>query len=76
MMRNVQIIAARALFAGSLRGNVYGVSEKMETAWKGSVALWLLASALAVNGLYFHISETETKCFIEEVPSETMIVGT
>ena len=47
----------------------------MELAWKGSVALWLLASALAVNGLYFHISETEKKCFIEEVPAETMIVG-
>ena len=39
------------------------------------VTLLLLASALVVNGLYFHISETERKCFIEEVPSETMIVG-
>lgn len=39
------------------------------------VCLLLLASALAVNGLYFHISETERKCFIEEVPAETMIVG-
>ena len=27
------------------------------------------------RGLYFHISETEVKCFIEEVPAETMIVG-
>lgn len=26
-------------------------------------------------GLYFHIGETEQKCFIEEVPAETMIVG-
>lgn len=26
-------------------------------------------------GLYFHISETEHKCFMEEVPGETMIVG-
>ena len=33
--------------------------------WMGSVA----------KGLYFHISETEHKCFIEEVPGETMIVG-
>ena len=39
------------------------------------VYLLLLASTLAVNGLYFHISETERKCFIEEVPTETMIVG-
>ena len=29
----------------------------------------------ACHGLYFHIGETEQKCFIEEVPSETMIVG-
>ena len=43
--------------------------------WKEWGALWLLVSALAVNGLYFHISETEKKCFIEEVPAETMIVG-
>ena len=40
-----------------------------------AVCLFLLASSLAVDGLYFHISETERKCFIEEVPAETMIVG-
>ena len=27
------------------------------------------------DALYFHIGETESKCFIEEVPGETMIVG-
>lgn len=25
--------------------------------------------------LYFHIGETERKCFIEEVPDETLVVG-
>ena len=30
----------------------------------------------AVSGLYFHIGETEKKCFIEEIPDETMVVGT
>ena len=41
-----------------------------------SQALLVLVVCLgAVRGLYFHISETEQKCFIEEVPSETMIVG-
>ena len=40
-----------------------------------TVCLFLLASSLAAEGLYFHISETERKCFIEEVPAETMIVG-
>lgn len=25
--------------------------------------------------LYFHIAETERKCFIEEVPDDTLVVG-
>lgn len=29
----------------------------------------------AVSGLYFHIGEVERKCFIEEIPDETMVVG-
>lgn len=33
----------------------------------------LLASV--TNGLYFDLKETEKKCFIEDVPDETMIVG-
>lgn len=28
-----------------------------------------------VESLYFHIKETERKCFIEEVPDETLVVG-
>ena len=28
-----------------------------------------------VSGLYFHIGETERKCFIEEIPDETMVTG-
>ena len=28
-----------------------------------------------VHSLYFHIRETERKCFIEEVPGETLVVG-
>ncbi len=27
------------------------------------------------NSLYFHIKETERKCFIEEVPDETLVIG-
>ncbi len=44
---------------------------------KGLGALFLcLAVCVSLgNGLYFHIAETEEKCFIEEVPAETMIVG-
>ena len=28
-----------------------------------------------VDSLYFHIKETERKCFIEEVPDDTLVVG-
>lgn len=41
------------------------------------VAILLAAVAVGPSaGLYFHIRETEQKCFIEEVPDETMVVGT
>ncbi|XP_013931354.1 PREDICTED: transmembrane emp24 domain-containing protein 4 [Thamnophis sirtalis] len=33
--------------------------------WAGGVA----------RGLYFHIGETEKRCFIEEIPDETMVIG-
>ena len=39
------------------------------------VVLALAAYLGSSRGLYFHIAETEQKCFIEEVPAETMIVG-
>lgn len=37
----------------------------------------LLVLGLVVNcsGLYFHIAETERKCFIEEIPDETTVIG-
>ncbi|XP_018425230.1 PREDICTED: transmembrane emp24 domain-containing protein 9 isoform X2 [Nanorana parkeri] len=42
-------------------------------------AAWLLLSLAAclgpVSSLYFHIGETEKKCFIEEIPDETMVIG-
>lgn len=36
----------------------------------------LLVRGLIVNcsGLYFHIGETERKCFIEEIPDETTVI--
>lgn len=27
------------------------------------------------TGLYFHIGETERKCFIEEIPDDTTVLG-
>lgn len=39
-------------------------------------ALLLLAlCAVGARGLYFHIGETEKRCFIEEIPDETMVIG-
>lgn len=35
------------------------------------VLAWIYPS----DALYFHIGETEKKCFIEEIPDETMVIG-
>ena len=35
-----------------------------------------LAALISLSeALYFHIAETERKCFIEEIPEETMVQG-
>lgn len=35
----------------------------------------ILAWIYPSHALYFHIGETEKKCFIEEIPDETMVIG-
>ena len=41
-----------------------------------SLSILLLHTVITLSsGLYFHIGETEKKCFIEEIPDETMVVG-
>lgn len=40
-----------------------------------AVILSVFAVLTQVNCLYFHIGETERKCFIEEVPDETNVIG-
>jgi len=35
----------------------------------------VVLSLTVCHGLYFHMGETEKKCFIEEIPDETMITG-
>lgn len=43
---------------------------------KQLVLVSLLASLISIcSGLYFHIAETERKCFIEEIPDETTVIG-
>jgi hypothetical protein len=39
------------------------------------ISFLLLSIISLTSGLYFHIGETEKKCFIEEIPDETMVVG-
>jgi hypothetical protein len=41
------------------------------------IASWLLLVLFVplASPLYFHIAETERKCFIEEIPDETMVTG-
>lgn len=39
-----------------------------------TILILSMVSYLA-DGLYFHIAETEKKCFIEEIPDETMVIA-
>jgi hypothetical protein len=39
------------------------------------VAIVAALAASPVAALYFHIKEGENKCFIEEIPDETMVQG-
>lgn len=41
-----------------------------------SLIFCLLVNINIAYGLYFHIGETERKCFIEEIPDETNVIGT
>lgn len=43
---------------------------------RNHLAAFVLVMALQLtNALYFHIGETERKCFIEEIPDETTVIG-
>jgi len=37
--------------------------------------IFFLFAMSSVNSLYFHIAETERKCFIEEIPDDTTVIG-
>jgi len=40
-----------------------------------NICVILLSVLCLSSGLYFHIGETEKKCFIEDIPDDTMVVG-
>ncbi|NXP42961.1 TMED4 protein, partial [Leiothrix lutea] len=56
-------------------GRAGGTMAALGEALRAAVAALLLLSWSA-HGLYFHIGETEKRCFIEEIPDETMVIGT
>lgn len=43
--------------------------------WSLQVVLLFLVYSNLVDSLYFHIQEGERKCFIEEIPDDTLVVG-
>uniref|UniRef100_A0A2K5VAG6 Transmembrane p24 trafficking protein 4 n=1 Tax=Macaca fascicularis TaxID=9541 RepID=A0A2K5VAG6_MACFA len=52
-----------------------GVRAGLLRAMGRQVLLLLAVCATGARGLYFHIGETEKRCFIEEIPDETMVIG-
>lgn len=52
-----------------------GVDSPQRLAMGRRALLLLALCAVGVRGLYFHIGETEKRCFIEEIPDETMVIG-
>lgn len=40
-----------------------------------SLLLFVFITIELSSALYFHIGETERKCFIEEIPDETTVIG-
>ena len=57
----------------------FDIGRKKIKMWQKLVTATISALLIVIplaNGLYFHIAETERKCFIEEIPDETMVTGT
>ncbi|XP_048072961.1 transmembrane emp24 domain-containing protein 4 [Ursus arctos] len=81
----------RALRSALLRRLDWGAGARMRDGprarvgrcrggWRRAMGLSVLLLLLALcaggaRGLYFHIGETEKRCFIEEIPDETMVIG-
>lgn len=52
-----------------------GVGARGLQAMVRFTLLVLTVCVAGTHGLYFHIGETEKRCFIEEIPDETMVIG-
>uniref|UniRef100_A0A8C3MSP8 Uncharacterized protein n=2 Tax=Passeriformes TaxID=9126 RepID=A0A8C3MSP8_GEOPR len=55
-------------------GREGGIMAAPWEALRAAMAAVLLLG-WGAQGLYFHIGETEKRCFIEEIPDETMVIG-
>ena len=60
------MISQTAAAASKMRGSC---------SWVSSLVVVFCVGLPFVAPLYFHIGETERKCFIEEIPDETMVIG-
>merc|ERR1711971_621084 len=61
-----------------IRFGKFDISKKKRKMWQTIGTACILTFLVVIpisNGLYFHIAETERKCFIEEIPDETMVTG-
>ena len=48
---------------------------RLFSLWGALVMVLGIVLIPSTRGLYFHIGETEKKCFIEEIPDETILIG-
>ena len=48
---------------------------RLFSLWGALVCVLGIVLIPSTRGLYFHIGETEKKCFIEEIPDETILIG-
>ena len=48
---------------------------RLFSLWGALVCVLGIVVIPSTRGLYFHIGETEKKCFIEEIPDETILIG-
>ena len=65
----------RAIYACSHLSSFVRSSVNMAVSSLGFVAFLCIIFARSGLSLYFHMGETEKKCFIEEIPDETMVTG-
>ncbi len=80
LLKNVWQPCIHSLIANQVSPPVFTVVTVLQVqSWEkmnfSLVSLIFILYLSSVSALYFHIAETERKCFIEEIPDETMVIG-